>query len=104
MLSNALMTKPHEVSTAVSYLLGKESRPNLDFLLGGLNNKLVVTNRQYEWNVMLDTIKAVTINKAIYNGQEINQSNYKTLTPGLSNSTITLYLAAKWLAPGLSHA
>jgi hypothetical protein len=34
LLANALVTRPHEVSTVVSYLMGQHKRANLDFLTG----------------------------------------------------------------------
>ena len=48
MLSNALLTKPHEVSGVISYVFGQMDKgytSSLDFLTGGLGKTMVIENR-----------------------------------------------------------
>lgn len=106
MLSNALLTKPHEVSSVISYIMGVKDDgygSTIDFLTGGLGKTMVIDQRQYEWNVLIDTDRAVNIIKAVWNGIDITANSASTITPGLGNTPILLYLEDKWLAR-LSHA
>lgn len=103
MLSNALLTKPHEVSSVISYIFGVKDDgygSTIDFLTGGLGKTMVIDQRQFEWNVLIDTDRAVNIKSAKWNGQEITSSNANTLTPGLGNTPIMLWLEDKWFGPG----
>lgn len=101
MLSNMLLTRPHEVSTVLSMIFGGykgEMYSTLEFLTRGLGRvkTLDVDNREYQWPVDIDTDKAIPIIKATWNGSLV----VSTDTPGLNNSTILLYLAEKWFGPG----
>lgn len=103
MLSNALVTKPHEVATVVSYVFGTKDSSNgsvIDFLTGGLGKTMYIDNRQYEWNVLIDTDRAVNIKSAKWNGVEITAANVDAVTPGLGNTPIQLWLEDKWFGPG----
>ena len=94
MLTNALLTKPHEVAGVISLVFGTKDdgyRTSLDFLTGGLGKTMVIDQRQYEWSVMIDTDRAVTIRRAIWNGTEITSSNADTVTAGIGNSPIVLH-------------
>jgi hypothetical protein len=68
----------------------------------GLGRKITITNRQFEWPVMIDAERAVTITKAVWNGNAITVSNAETasVTPGLGGSTITIWVADRWFGPG----
>lgn len=95
MLSNALLTKPHEVSSVISYVFGSKDSgysSSLDFLTGGLGKKMEITNRQYEWKVMIDSDRAVTIRGAKWNGADVTSG----VNAGLGNTPIMLYLEDKW--------
>lgn len=101
MLSNALLTRPHEVASVLSYVFGVKDDgygSSIDFLTGGLGKTMVIENRQFEWNVLIDTDRAVNIRSARWNGQAITSANASTITPGLGNTPIQLYLEDKWLA------
>jgi len=100
MLSNALMTKPHEVSTILSYVFGTYESSVIDFLTSGLGKTVTVENRQYEWPVMIQHDKAIEIFDAKWQGAAITDN----LTPGINQTPILLYLKEKWLTNGLSHA
>ena len=101
MLSNALLTKPHEVASVISYVFGVKDDgygSTIDFLTGGLGKTMVIDQRIYEWNVLIDTDRAVNIVKAMWNNTEITAANAGSITPGLGNTPIVVYLEDKWLA------
>lgn len=103
MLSNALLTKPHEVAGIVSYIFGVKDNgygSTIDFLTGGLGKTMKIDQRTYEWNVLIDTDRAINIIKAVYNGTDITTANAGTVTAGLQNTPILLYLEEKWFGPG----
>lgn len=96
-LSNALLIKPHEVSSVISYVFGtKDSGYNssLDFLTGGLGKTMVIDQREFRWSVMIDSDRAVTIRSAKWNGSAVTTG----VTAGLGNTPIMLSLEDKWLA------
>jgi len=96
MLSNALMTRPHEVSTVLSYIFGTYENSVIDFLTSGLGKTITVENRQYEWPVMIAHDKAIEIYDAKWQGSSITSSD----TPGVNQTPILLYLKEKWFGPG----
>lgn len=96
MLSNSLMTKPHEVSTVLSYVFGRYENTSIDFLTGGMGKVITIENRQFEWPVMIDADRAVTIRDAKWQGGAIGDND----TPGLNNTPIQLWLEDKWFGPG----
>lgn len=111
MISNALLTKPHEVSGLLSLVFGTKDdgvSTAIDLITGGLGKTMIIENREYEWSVMIDSDHAVNIRwvKGLVNGSmaEITAANYANATAGLNNSPIYLGLEERWLAPGLSHA
>lgn len=93
-LSNALLTRPYQVSTIVSHIFGKYENTSIDALTGGLNKVMVIDNRQYEWSVFIEADRAVTIRDAKWQGSAITSN----LTPGINNTPIQLWLEDKWLA------
>lgn len=96
MLSNALLTKPYEVSTVLSYIFGTYENSSLDFLTSGIGRTLTVDNREYKWKVMLAHDKAIEIVNATWNGAAIASTD----TPGINQTPIKLYLKEKWFGPG----
>jgi hypothetical protein len=96
MLANALMTRPHEVSTVLSYIFGRYEGTTIDFLTSGLGKTLTIENRQYEWPVMIEHDRAITINSAKWMGNTIASTD----TPGINNTPIQLWLSDKWFGPG----
>ena len=97
MLSNALLTKPHEVSTVLSYIFGRFDQGNIiDFITNGMGKTLTIENREYEWSVMIEHDKAVAIRKAQINGADV----VSTDVPGLNQQPISLWLEEKWFGPG----
>ena len=102
MLANALVTKPHEISpTVISYLFGRFDQGNiLDYITNGMGKTQIVENRQYEWNVMIEFDKAITIRAAQWQGADVTTTAASTDTPGLNHTPITLWLEDKWFGPG----
>jgi len=96
MLATALLTKPYQVSTVISYVFGKYENNTLDFLTMGLGKTLVVENRQYEWPVMIESDKAITIKAAKWNGASIGTAD----VPGINGTPIQIWVAEKWFGPG----
>jgi hypothetical protein len=97
MLANALLTKPHEVSTVLSYIFGRFDQGNIvDFITNGMGKTLTIENREYEWNVMIEHDKAVTIRAAQIAGADV----VSTDVPGLNQQPIQLWLEEKWFGPG----
>jgi len=103
MLSNALVIKPYEVSQVVSYIFGMKDdgySSSLDFITGGLGNKMVIDQREYEWTVFIESERAVTIRRAEWNGAQITGNPALNETPGINNTPIKLWLEDKWFGPG----
>lgn len=103
MISNALLTKPHEVSGLLSLVFGTKDdgiSTTIDLITGGLGKTMIIENREFEWAVQIDQDHAINIRWAKWNGQEVTPANYLTLTPGLNNTPIYLALEERWLALG----
>ena len=96
MLSNALLTEPHKVSTVLSYIFGRYEISTVDFLTAGLGKTIVTENRQYEWPVMIESDKAIVIKQAKWQGAAITATD----TPGMNSTPIQLWLGEKWFGPG----
>jgi hypothetical protein len=96
MLSNALMTEPHKVSTVLSYIFGRYENSSIDFLTTGMGKTNIIENRQYEWPVMIESDKAIVIKQAKWLGAAITSD----LTPGINTTPIQIWLGEKWFGPG----
>ena len=104
MISNALLTKPHEVSGLLSLVFGTKDdgvSTAIDLITGGLGKTMVIENREFEWSVMIDSEHAVNIRWAKANGSEITTSNYSQATAGANGQPIFLALEEKWFGPKL---
>lgn len=100
MISNALLTKPHEVSGLLSLVFGTKDdgvSTAIDLITGGLGKTMIIENREYEWSVMIDQEHAINIRWAKCNNQEITTSNYASVAPGLNGTPIYIALEEKWL-------
>ena len=103
MISNALLTKPHEVSGLLSLVFGTKDdgvSTAIDLITGGLGKTMIIENREFEWSVMIDSEHAINIRWAKANGQEITSANYSSVTPGANGQPIFLALEEKWFGPG----
>lgn len=97
-ISAASQQNPYQVATVLSYVFGtKDSGYNtsLDMLTGGLGNVMTIDQPSWEWNVMIDADRAVTIRDARWNGAAIAPNS----TPGLGNTPIQLWLEDNWFGP-----
>lgn len=98
-ISMASQQRPHEVGTILSYVFGTKDAgysTSLDMLTGGLGNTMTIEEPSFEWGVMVDQDRAVTIRDAKWNGAEITDDS----TPGLGLTPITLWLEDAWFGPG----
>ena len=98
-ISAASQQNPYQVATVLSYVFGTKDNgynTSLDMLTGGLGNVLTIDQPSWEWNVMIDQDRAVTIRDAKWNGAAIGS----TTTAGLGNTPIMLWLEDNWFASG----
>jgi hypothetical protein len=75
-ISEAMGIKPYEISTIVSYVFGQKDdggSTSLDMITGGLGNQITIDQRMFEWKVMIDSDRAVTIRSAKWQGTELLQ-------------------------------
>ena len=103
MISNALLTRPHEVSGLLSLVFGTKDdgvSTAIDLITGGLGKTMIIENREFEWSVMIDSDHAVNIRWAKANGREIDNSNYSSATPGANGAPIYLALEERWFNTG----
>ena len=105
MISNALLTKPHEVSGLLSLVFGTKDdgvSTAIDLITGGLGKTMIIDNREFEWSVMIDSDHAVNIRYAKWNGAELTSSdiNNTSKLPGINGTPIYLGLEEKWFGPG----
>ena len=101
MISNALLTKPHEVSGLPSLVFGTKDdgvSTAIDMITGGLGRTMIIDNREFEWSVMIDSDHAVNIRWAKWNGKELTSADINTATPGIGKTPIYLALEERWLA------
>lgn len=97
MLSNALLTERHKVSTALSYVMGYFNQGNIiDFITNGLGKTMTIEHREYEWSVMIEHEKAIPIKQARWQGAVIGAQD----VPGLNQSPIQVWVGEKWFGPG----
>lgn len=99
MISNALLTKPHEVAGLLSLVFGTKDdgvSTAIDMITGGLGKTMVIENREYEWSVMIDADHAVNIRYAKVGGNEVTANNASTTHAGLNGSPIYLGLEERW--------
>lgn len=100
MISNALLTKPHEVSGLLSLVFGTKDdgvSTAIDLITGGLGKTMIIDNCEFEWSVMIDSDHAVNIRYAKWNNQEITTANADTIPSGINGTPIYLGLEEKWL-------
>ena len=90
-ISAASQQNPYQVSTILSLVFGTKDNgysTSLDMLTGGLGNVMTIDQPSWEWNVMIDSDRAVTIRDAKWNGAAVNANT----TAGLGNTPIMLWL------------
>ena len=98
-ISEASRQRPYEVATVLSYVFGTKDggyTTSLDMLTGGLGNVLTVDQPVWEWKLIIDHEKAVTIRDAKWNGQSVTEG----MTAGIGNTPIQLWVEDKYFGPG----
>lgn len=99
MISNALLTKPHQVAGILSLVFGTKDdgvSTTLDLITGGLGKTMIIDNREYEWYVQIDQDHAVNIRFARFNGQPVDRNTMA----GLNNAPIYIGLEECYFGPG----
>lgn len=99
MISNALLTNPHQVSGLLSLVFGTKDdgvSTALDLITGGLGKTMIIENREYEWSVMVDADHAVNIMWAKCNGATVTAD----AAAGLNGEPIYIALEERWFGPG----
>lgn len=95
MISNALLTNPHQVSGLLSLVFGTKDdgvSTALDLITGGLGKTMIIENREYEWSVMVDADHAVNIMWAKCNGAIVTADT----AAGLNGEPIYIALEERW--------
>lgn len=99
MISNALLTNPHQVSGLLSLVFGTKDdgvSTALDLITGGLGKTMIIDNREYEWSVMIDSDHAVNIMWAKCGGKNVGIND----AAGLNGEPIYIALEERWFGPG----
>ena len=99
MISNALLTNPHQVSGLLSLVVGTKDdgvSTAIDMITGGLGKTMIIDNREYEWSVMIDGDHAVNIMWAKCDGKDVGYDD----AAGLNGTPIYIALEEKWYGPG----
>lgn len=97
-ISAASQQNPYQVATVLSYVFGTKDNgynTSLDMLTGGLGNVMTIDKPNWEWNVMIDADRAITIRDAKWNGAAIGDNT----TAGLGNTPIYLWLEENYFGP-----
>ena len=90
---NASQEKPYEVSQVLSIVFGTKDggySTSLDMLTGGLGNVMTIDKDVFEWNVIIDADRAVTIRDAKAGGSATSVKEGDMA--GLNNTPILLWL------------
>lgn len=99
MISNALLSHPHEIQGLLSLVFGTKDdgvSTAIDLITGGLGRTMTIDNREYEWNVLIDSDHAINIRWAKWNGKEITPSDIGTTMVGMNQTPIYLALEERW--------
>ena len=90
-LASAYLTEPETVNNVLSFIFGYNYGNPLQLLTGGLGRSQIITNRQYDWNLIGDLEEPIAI-----------VGNYGDLgsTPGLGGEPFRIKLAKKHFVSG----
>lgn len=90
-LSTALLTEPEVVNNTLSFVFGYRYGNPLSLLTGGLGKTKIIGNRQYQWRLIGDLERPISIVRSLGDGGS---------TPGLYNQPFRVVLAEKEYASG----
>jgi len=76
--------------------LDSENTSVLDLLTGGVGNTMTIESNSYEWDVMIEYDRAITIHDARYQGDAITAA----MVPGINGSVIQIWVEDRWFGPG----
>lgn len=82
--------EPYQVSTILSLVFATKDNgysTSLDMLTGGLGNVMTIDKPSFEWEVVMDTEKAITIRKAQWQGQDVTPG----VLAGIGNTPILIW-------------
>lgn len=103
MIANAMLTRPHQVAGLLSLVFGTKDdgvSTAIDMITGGLGRTMIIDNREFEWDVMIDSDHAINIRWAKWNGKEMTPADIASATPGINGTPIYLGLEERWFGPG----
>lgn len=96
-ISYLLQTEPHNMTPVLSYIFGiKEEVSILNFLTGGMGRTIEIERGEYDWSVMIESQKPVTINSAKWQGATIASTD----VPGINGTPIQIWVSEKAFGPG----
>lgn len=90
-LSAAFLTEPEVVNNTLSYIFGSNYGNPLALLTGGLGRTKVISNRQYQWRLMGDLERPISIVRSLSDGGS---------TPGLYGQPFRVVLQEKEFVSG----
>lgn len=99
MIANAMLTRPHQVAGLLSLVFGTKDdgvSTAIDMITGGLGRTMIIDNREFEWDVMIDSDHAINIRWAKWNGKEMTPADIASATPGINGTPIYLGLEERW--------
>lgn len=90
-LVNALMTRPEDVTEALTLITSSHyTKYPLTALTKGMRKYKLIGNDEYDWNLMGDLEKTVQVTELVTGGS----------TPGIQRTTFKIKFAEKWFALG----
>jgi hypothetical protein len=95
-IAQAYLSAPHQVTQTLSYIFGIRNESTLNFLTGGIGRTMYIESDSYEWSVMIESEKPVTIKAARWMGNTIASTD----TPGINGTPIQIWTAEKFFGSG----
>lgn len=96
-ISYMLQSEPQNMTPVLSYIFGmKEQVSILNFLTGGMGRTIELERGEYDWSVMIESQKPVTINSAKWQGATIASTD----VPGINGTPIQIWVSEKFFGPG----
>lgn len=90
-LSNAFLTQPEMVNNTLSFVFGWKYKNPLSLFTGGLGKTRTLTNRQYQWSMIGDLERPISVLRNLGDGGS---------TPGLGGLPFRVVLAEKEFVSG----